>query len=680
MQSRHPQRFSVANDPRFSNPYIDVDEWRQGQVRYHYIHGGFTGTDARFSFFFPDAKDYQGRFFQFMAPVQGSENASINSSGADDKIAFAIAHGAYFVETNMGVNQPFVTITDPTMIERSSAAAAEYSRVIAQQLFGPHRPFGYIYGGSGGGYKTMILFENNDAWDGAVPYVIGTPMSIPYQFTVRAHARRILRNKMHLIADAVEAGGSGDIYAGLNEEEKAALTELSRMGFPLRDFFMHEYLDDGSLPVLTPAVDRMDPGYYQDFWTVPGYLGADPQGSAVRDRIQFETVIVEVLLPDKRMDSELDSGETGVDEAWQRIRGDKAFFGKPRIHLKDIPGQDPYIYATMLKVLDGEAAGFAVPLADIQGHVVSVGPGFGIMNMAEMLQKIKPGDRVYLDNSDYIALQTYHRHQLPDSSYMPWNQFKDAAGQPLYPQRPQIMGTGLATSGCSTIQSGLFDGKMIVVAALMDEAAFPWNADWYRQRVNTMMGGCESDYFRLWYVNRALHGDLANMPAEHQIVSYLGILHQALLDVAAWVEKGISPAASTAYHIDDGQVFTPPNATERLGIQPSIQLWVNGGKSARVKVGEPVSLTAVAALPSGTGRLVAAGWNFSGEKGYPVQGVFENLSADGTSAELMTEYSYSESGTYFATVRVQASRTGTAEDIFTQIADLDRVRIIVEEV
>lgn len=29
-----------------------------------------------------------------------------------------------------------------------------------------------------------------------------------------------------------EPGGGGDMYAGLNEEEKAALKEVTKMGFP----------------------------------------------------------------------------------------------------------------------------------------------------------------------------------------------------------------------------------------------------------------------------------------------------------------------------------------------------------------------------------------------------------------------------------------------------------------
>lgn len=217
-----------------------------------------------------------------MAPVQGSEDASIGRKGTEDKITFALTHGAYFVETNMGVAVPFAPIEDPTIIYRASAAAAEYSRELAAKLYGAHRPYGYIYGGSGGGFKSISCFENTDTWDGAVPYVIGSPMAIPNCFTVRAHARRVLRDKLAIIADAFEPGGDPDFINQLNEEEKAAFDEVTRMGFPVKAWFMHRNMDDGSLPVLTPAVNAADAAYYKDYWEKPGYLGTDPQSSAVR--------------------------------------------------------------------------------------------------------------------------------------------------------------------------------------------------------------------------------------------------------------------------------------------------------------------------------------------------------------------------------------------------------------
>ena len=174
MGEKENKIYNPADDPMFNEPYIDIDEWREGIVRYHYIHGGFTGTETRFAFFFPDKEHYKGRFFHFMCPVPGNENAAM--AGEGDKITFAIQSGAYFVESNMGTSASFGGMSDTTLIYRASAAAAEYSRQVAVKLFGEHRPYGYVYGGSGGGYKTMSCIENTSAWDGAVPFVIGSPI------------------------------------------------------------------------------------------------------------------------------------------------------------------------------------------------------------------------------------------------------------------------------------------------------------------------------------------------------------------------------------------------------------------------------------------------------------------------------------------------------------------------
>ena len=43
----------VVKDTLFKVPFIDVDEWRDKPVRHRYVHGGFEGTTARFSFYFP---------------------------------------------------------------------------------------------------------------------------------------------------------------------------------------------------------------------------------------------------------------------------------------------------------------------------------------------------------------------------------------------------------------------------------------------------------------------------------------------------------------------------------------------------------------------------------------------------------------------------------------------------
>src|SRR5579859_6007194 len=99
-----------TSDTLFRQPYIDVDEWRDKPVRHRYIHGGFTGTSSKFSFYFPQKEKYQGHFFQYITPFPDSENGSLGRIGEEDKIGFCLSHGAYFVETNEGGNFSF---TDP---------------------------------------------------------------------------------------------------------------------------------------------------------------------------------------------------------------------------------------------------------------------------------------------------------------------------------------------------------------------------------------------------------------------------------------------------------------------------------------------------------------------------------------------------------------------------------------
>ena len=48
-----PVNAVASPDPLFKEPYIDLDEWRSKPVRHRYVHGGFKGTEARFSFYFP---------------------------------------------------------------------------------------------------------------------------------------------------------------------------------------------------------------------------------------------------------------------------------------------------------------------------------------------------------------------------------------------------------------------------------------------------------------------------------------------------------------------------------------------------------------------------------------------------------------------------------------------------
>ena len=138
---------------------------------------------------------------------------------------------------------------NPDSQYRVAAAAAKYSRELAQTIYGyEHRPYGYIYGGSGGAYISITNAEHTiGIWDGVLPFVMGHPLAIPGDFTVRLHALRVLRNrnKWPEVLDAIDPGGSGNPYATLNAEETGALREATLLGFPPRGWYQHAGLAGG---------------------------------------------------------------------------------------------------------------------------------------------------------------------------------------------------------------------------------------------------------------------------------------------------------------------------------------------------------------------------------------------------------------------------------------------------
>lgn len=671
-----------TQDTLFKAPYVDTDEWRDKPVRHRYVHGGFRGTNTRFSVYFPPKEQYQGRFFQYITPFPDNENLSQGATGEEDKIGFSMASGAYFVETNGGGRVDFGKpglANDPTIgAYRANAASASYSRVLATQLYGQRRPYGYAFGGSGGAYRTVGGIENTEGvWDGVVPYVIGSPVAIPNVFTVRMHAMRVLNGKFPQIVDALEPGGSGDMYAGLNAEEKEALREVTQMGFPPKSWFGHKTMGIHGFLVLYQGVVMADRTYFtDDFWKTPGYLGANPPPSLLRARIQQVSKLKRSLSADEAvgmgLTEAMSAQERGTaDAAWKSIGG-KAGAMPVAFQLDDRLPDSNFLGGDLL-VKSGAAAGKTVQLTKIAGDNVVLGPAD-----PTVLALLRPGDEVQVDNSNFLAVQTYHRHQVPGREYTVWDQFRDAAGKPLYPQRRMQLGPLFTKSASGVLPTGKFNGKMIVLASLWDREAFPWQADWYRSKVREHLGDSTDARFRLWYTDHALHGDLTKNEDNTRTVSYLGVLHQALRDLSAWVENGTLPPATTHYAIKDGQVIIPATAAERRGIQPVAELNVNGRKRADVRVGQMVTFTAVIDVPLHTGKVVAAEWDFDGSGTFSKMGTFTPTDKTGARVTLKTTYRFAKPGTYFPTLRVASQRQGDAKTPFARIQNLDRVRVVVD--
>ncbi len=662
-----------SKDPEFATPFVDVDEWREEPVPHRYVHGGFEGTDLLFSMYFPPVERYEGRFFQPLMFMSGTEHAVGMGIlvGMGASIEFAVDSGAYLVESNLGRTNPFPGEDGTVTGFRASAAVARYSRTLAAEMYGEHRPYGYCYGGSGGGFKTMACLENTvDVWDGGVPFVIGSPQSIPSVFGVQAHALRILWERFPQIVDALEPGGSGDPYAGLSVEEREALAEATAVGFPPRAWFAYQSLARSYTTVWGALADNLlaaDRTYVEDFWTVPGYLGADPPASLARARVQHRTTIARPIMGDE-------AAELGLPLPLAMPRGVPVADIVAALELADLP--DGEVRGAQLRITTGSAAGVNLWIAGLQDGFVLTGVGEAHF---EHLAGVAAGDEVTIDNDAHLAFQTYHRHQVsPD--FPVWEQFC-LDGRPVYPQRPRFIGTTMSKPGTGTVQSGRFNAKMIVVEALLDEAAYPWQAAWYDDLVHEAQGPAADERFRIYFLDHAMHMAPMDLPGAERPVpttrftSYAGALQHALRALVAWAEHDVPPPASTVYDVVGGQVHVPPTAGERRGIQPTVSLTANGGSRAEVAVGATVELRAEIEVPPGTGTVVAVEWDVDGSGAYAES----DPTVDGASSRCTSSitHTYDEPGTYFVAVRVSAQREGSLRSPHARVLNLGRARVVV---
>lgn len=684
--------YHISEEKEFIHPFVDRDEIGETSgIKIRIIHGGFAGTNLKFSICFPaDSKKFEGRFFQYLSPFPGpdEELASFGKSGQDDMIGFAVSHGGAFVESNMAAAANFTPNSDATVYYRASAAVANFCRTLATEKLGyTERVYGYVFGGSGGSYKTYACIEQTTVWDGAVPFVPGCPTALPNVIFVRAHALRVLRKKMNRLLDWVRPGADFSIWDELTEEEADALREVTAFGYPYEAWLQYRFAGDGSLPVLVPGVKAMDGEYFSDYWTKEGYLGAVPGSSAQKDRISLNARITEVHIPTaEEIDAEMEKwakldedaandGTNGVNSAWMKML-ETCEMGHPYICIDHALAGDIYDKGLTITVKSGAAAGKALTMGLFENGRIYIGKGFGAGSVDEVMKALQPGDEVHLDNSDYIALQMYHRHQVPGGEYKVWDMFRKEDGTPKYPQRPNLICFGFAYSGCGNIQTGQPTCKTITLSSLADESAFPWMAAWYDDQVTAHAGEEKEALYRLYYNEHCYHGYQQDTVDPTTVTSYAGILFQALLDVSDWVEKGIEPPQATSYRVENGQVIVPKRASQRHGLQATVELSANGAKRVEISAGEEVRFEAVAEMPDDRSQLLDARFSFDGERSF--KGYASICPRENGRVKITGTHRYQTPGTYFATVQVETVRKNRPEDPYARVKNIDSVRVIVK--
>ncbi len=141
------------------------------------------------------------------------------------------------------------------------------------------------------------------------------------------------------------------------------------MGFPPRAWFDVERLARGYTAVWSTLADnlvRLDPTYFEDFWTVPGYLGAHPPASLEQARIQHKTTVTGVVFAEE-------AAALGLPMPMAMARGTRTDDIPVAVRLAEVP--EGNLMGAMLRIVGGPAAGRVMHIVGVQAGLVLTGVG-----------------------------------------------------------------------------------------------------------------------------------------------------------------------------------------------------------------------------------------------------------------------------------------------------------------
>ncbi|HEX2382174.1 MAG TPA: PKD domain-containing protein [Acidimicrobiales bacterium] len=684
----------AISDDYFGDPYVDTDEWRDDGdgIRFRYVHGGFDGTDTRFSFYFPPEDVYQNRFISWIEGGQGGSEVNALTGGpiATVSTTFGAEVGAVIVESNQGhIGADLAGCGGDSSILcwRASAESARYMKQLATEMYGAAPRYGYVTGGSGGGVRSINCFERTDVWEGAVPFVMPHPGQGVF-FSFLANVIRLLtREERAALAARTGLGGSGDPFESLNGEQREALAALYRAGFPRGAEFVLSNPFEAVLVWSWHSSELMehDRSYWHDFWAVPGYAGADRPST-------FEPFLLEEKSRVAKVVTAGDLLASATEEEWA-AGGAAGLIGRA---MAMVMPESPF--AVVVEGLDRAA------LDQATGAKVHIGSGIGAGRIVVCLgvvgdalvcsasgeagnllfDEVQAGDEVTVSNRDFLAYCHYHRTQTDldlDQFGEHYPEFEQQVvdGHAVFPTRATF---GFETVMVSSRYQYDWAGKMIICQNVHDIGTWPVGAVNYHQRLLKLRGEQATDRdFRVWWFDHAAHTPGSMFPsvgrphATTRLIEYGGAIQQALRDVIAWVEDDVEPPARSQYeHTVSGAVHLPHQAADRRGIQPVPALTINGTVVASAKTGQPVRLDLRVDVPHGAGSIIAIEWDVTGD------GMWEpEPEIDGTKASLTAskQHTYTEPGTYWPSVRVTSHRDGLVDATTRRVPNLAQSRLDV---
>jgi hypothetical protein len=617
-----------------------------------------TTFQQNYVFRFPAKEYWRNRSFEQQHPTGGGV--------VDNRMAFT--NGAY------SVNWMSAGSANSVASHRHEAAATKVAKAYANKLYGnTAKIYSYFWGCSGGGIVSMAAAENvTGVWDGVQVHCMGPSGTATFHsFHWQAlYTMAIPQAKRDAIAQAAAPGGTGDIYAGLNDEEKSVLNEFISAGYPLPVIGNHfKGLD---LPLVDPVDIRVaDPTYEDDFWSKPGYTGVNPPNylkAAIVDgwatitgitrdaagnptAIQFDPATVPAL------------GSIGDAylEYWVYAKG-----GKQRL-IDPVRAMGPFTENKRRYSLQGKFDADTSTLALTGTYPQRWGPDLPYINSKVLLDGLAVGSKIRINNRFILAMYFYPRYSnIPGARS--YDQYRNADGSAKYPQRQDI--SFLASSNYRTmggrIETGDIKTKVMIIEGRGDNLSWPlFNAS-YAQQIQRTLGATKANAMMRFYLHdNGRHAVSGGEP---------GIWQQSMQDMMAWVEKGIAPPPSTSFTIRNGQVIPPDNAAERHGLQPVMNFTANGVTRATIGVNQPVNLAGKFEMPPKLGEIVQYGWTIDG-KAEPMT----VLDKPQPLVNVSRTISFPAPGTYVVRLTVNGQRDGlVAPANQTLMQNFKEVRVVVQ--
>jgi hypothetical protein len=605
---------------------------------------------------FPAKEFWRNRSFEQQHPSGGGQ--------VDNRMAFT--NGAF------SVNWMSASTANAVASHRHEAAATKVAKAYANKLYGnTAKIYSYFWGCSGGGIVSMAAAENvTGVWDGVQPQCMGpTGVATFHSFHWQAHyTMAISQAKRDAIAAAAVPGGTGDIYAGLNDEEKSVLNEFISAGYPLPVIGNHF---KSFIPLVDPIDIRLaDPTYEDDFWSKPGYAGANPPKYLQAAKVDSYATIAGVT----RDAAGVPTAVQFVPATFPKLgtTGDNylefyvyAADGKTRlvdpVRVVGEPSDNRRRYSLQGKL---DLATSTLALTGINKNVF--GNESPIVNSPILLKALKVGGKVRVNNRFILAMYYYPRYSnIPGARS--YDQYRNADGSARHPQRKDISvlaGPNYRTMGGRN-ETGDIKTRVMVIEGMGDNLSWPlFNAS-YAEQIQRTLGPKADGMMRFYLHDNGRHAVGGGEP---------GIFQQSMQDLMAWAEKGIAPPPSTSYTIRNGQVIPATQAADRHGLQPVMSLTANDVARATVGINQPVKLASRVEMPPATGQIVKYNWT--------IAGVNEAATLVDQPQPLINLYrtiSFDKPGTYVVRLTVHGQRDGlVAPANQTLLQNFKEVRVVVQ--